>query len=136
MKKLLTLIPMMMILFAAQAVAQGTTPAKEFTVSIAESNIVLAAGETKTVDVNINRSTKYRKTKIDLYIDNKLPSGVTASFERAADMTQADKLIIKADANATNYNGTLILKASSARLTKGTMFNLTVGAGDMVSDGK
>lgn len=136
MKKLLTLIPMMVVLFAVQALAQGTTPAKDFTVSIAESSIVLAPGETKTVDVSINRSMKFRKTKIDLYIDNKLPNGVTASFERADDLTQADKLVLKADANATNYNGTLVLKASSARLTKGTMFNLTVGAGGMVSDGK
>lgn len=136
MKKLLTLIPMMVVLFAVQAFAQGTTPAKDFTVAIAEPSIVLAPGETKTVDVNINRSMKFRKTKIDLYIDNKLPHGVTASFERADDQTQADKLVLKADANATNYNGTLVLKASSARLTKGTMFNLTVGAGGMVSDGK
>lgn len=136
MKKLLTLIPIMVILLAVQAMAQDTTPAKEFTVSIAESNIVLAPGETKTVDVKVNRSVKFRKTKIELYIDNKLPNGVTASFERAADWTQADKLILKAESTATNYNGTLILKASSARLTKGTMFNLTVGGGSMVSDGK
>lgn len=136
MKKLLTLIPIMVILLAVQAMAQDTTPAKEFTVSIAESNIVLAPGETKTVDVKVNRSVKFRKTKIELYIDNKLPNGVTASFERAADWTQADKLILKAEPTATNYNGTLILKASSARLTKGTMFSLTVGGGSMVSDGK
>ncbi len=136
MKKLFTLIPMMVVLFTVQAFGQGTTPAKDFTVSISEPSIVLAPGETKTVDVNINRSVKFRKTKIDLYIDNKLPNGVTASFERAADWTQSDKLILKASSDATNYNGTLVLKASSARLTKGTMFNLTVGAGGMVSDGK
>ena len=135
MKKLFAIVPVMVVLLAAQALAQ-TTPAKEFTVTITEPNIVLAPGETKSIDVNINRSVKYRKTKIKLYIDNKLPNGVTASFKRAEDYTQTDKMILTASSDATNYNGTLIVKAKSARLTKGTMFNLTVGGEDMVSDGK
>lgn len=136
MKKLFTLLPMIVMFLATNAQAQDQTPTKEYTVTIAEPSIVLSPGETKTVDVKINRSVKFRKTKIDLYIDNKLPNGVTARFERAADWTQTDKLILAAESTATNYSGTLILKASSARLTKGTMFNLTVGAGGMVSDGK
>ena len=135
MKKFFSIIPMLVVLFTVQAVAQ-TTPAKEFTVSIAEPSIVLAPGETKTIDVFVNRSVKYRKAKVKLYIDNKLPNGVTASFERAADYTQADKLVLSAKSDAGDYNGTLILKASSARLTKGTMFNLTVGSGSNLSDGR
>ncbi|MEM8893552.1 MAG: hypothetical protein AAGC88_03175 [Bacteroidota bacterium] len=135
MKKLFAIIPILVVLVVSQAVAQ-TTPAKEFTVSISEPSIELAPGETKSIDVFVNRSVKYRKAKIKLYIDNKLPEGITASFERAEDYTQADKLILSAKSDAGNYNGTLILKASSARLTKGTMFNLTVGGEETVADGK
>ena len=66
--------------FVDAAKRQGASK-KEFTLSVSEKNLVVQPGETKKIDVTVNRSISYKKTSINLILDSTLPEGITVSFE-------------------------------------------------------
>lgn len=136
MKKIIFSLIALLTIASAPLFAQSSTPTKEFTVSVTETNISLKPGETKTVDVFVNRSKRFEKTNIDLSLSTSLPAGVEVSFERAAEANQADKMIIKAAGNVAPYKGTYVLNAKSSTLTKGTMFTLVVGGENSLPAGE
>lgn len=101
-----------------------TTPKKEFTVKLSETDITILPGKTQTIDVTINRSKSYSKTKIDLVFGSPLPEGVSISFKDGINPLTQKQMIITVNEDAMGISKTLILKAKSSRVTKGVMFKL------------
>ena len=101
-----------------------TIPKKEFTVKLSETDISIQPGKTQTIDVTINRSKSYSKTKIDLVIGSALPEGVTISFKDGTNPLTQKQMIITVNENVAAISKTLILNAKSSRVTKGVMFKL------------
>lgn len=101
-----------------------TTPKKEFTVKLSETDISILPGKTRTIDVTINRSKSYRKTKIDLIFGSPLPEGVSIIFKDGINPLTQKQMIITVNEDAIGISKTLILKAKSSRVTKGVMFKL------------
>ena len=108
-------------------------PKKEFTIDLSEKSINLAAGESQTIEVTINRSKAYKKTKIDLSLGSALPEGLSVSFENGTDPLNQRKMIITADENTTISSKTLVLKAKTSRLSKGVMFKLNTDTETVIS---
>lgn len=113
-------------LFATVSTFAQVTPKKEFTVTMSDKNISLAPGESKSVDVTLNRSKAYRKTNIDLLVDSTLPEGITISFEGGADPMIFQTMTITAANDAAPFSKSLILKGKTNRGSKGIMFKLGV----------
>ncbi len=106
--------------------AQVETPKKEFNVRLVSNNIDIAPGEVKSVEVFINRSKSYRKTKVELTLASKLPDGVTIEFENNQDLASTIVMHISASGDATIDSYNLILNGRSNRGAKGTIFKLNV----------
>tara|TARA_R110000868_G_scaffold393777_2_gene664888 strand:+ start:360 stop:761 length:402 start_codon:yes stop_codon:yes gene_type:complete len=101
-----------------------TTPKKEFTVKMSETDISIQPGKTQIIDVTINRSKSYSNTKIDLVFGSALPEGVSISFKDGINPLTQQQMIITINEDAMGISKTLILKAKSSRVTKGVMFKL------------
>ncbi len=106
--------------------AQVETPKKEFNVRLVSNNIDIAPGEVKSVEVFINRSKSYRKTKVELTLASKLPDGVTIEFENNQDLASTIVMHISASGDAVIDSYNLILNGRSNRGAKGTIFKLNV----------
>ena len=106
--------------------AQVETPKKEFNVRLVSNNIDIAPGEVKSVEVFINRSKSYRKTKVELTLASKLPDGVTIEFENNQDLASTIVMYISASGDAAIDSYNLILNGRSNRGAKGTIFKLNV----------
>ncbi|MEQ6122223.1 hypothetical protein [Reichenbachiella sp. MALMAid0571] len=101
-----------------------TTPKKEFTVKLSETDISILPGKTQIIDVTINRSKSYSKTQIDLSISSTLPEGISISFKDGTDPLTQKQMIVTASEDAMGISKTLVLNAKSSRATKGVMFKL------------
>ena len=101
-----------------------------------ETSIALAPGESKTVEVILNRSKSYTKTNIDLVVESTLPEGITVSFKEGADPMVNQTMIIAVADNAAPFSKTLILKGKTNRGSKGVMFKLNVNDGSVLSANK
>lgn len=133
MKSIKLLSTVFALLFATIAFAQDI-PKKEFTVSVADKNINLLPGETKEIDVNINRSKSYRKIDIDLAIASILPQGVTVEFENGADPMTQRIMKVSAATDALPFEKTIILKAKSSRVNKAIMLKMSLDATTLSSN--
>lgn len=133
MKKLILLSATLIVFVTSNLVAQ-VTPRKEFTVSLSEKNINLAPGESKTIDVSINRSKAYRKADASLMVDNTLPTGISITFADGVNPLVDRKMTITADEKSEGFSKTLILKAKINRVTKGVMFKLSTSEAALTSN--
>ena len=106
--------------------AQVETPKKEFNVRLVSNNFEITPGEVKSVEVFINRSKSYRKTKVTLAIASKLPEGIAIEFENNEGLASSVIMNITASADAGLDSYNLILNGRSNRGTKGTIFKLNV----------
>ena len=106
--------------------AQVETPKKEFNVRLVSNNIDIAPGEVKSVEVFINHSKSYRKTKVQLTLASKLPDGVTIEFENNQDLASTIVMHISASGDAVIDSYNLILNGRSNRGAKGTILKLNV----------
>lgn len=106
--------------------AQVETPKKEFNVRLVSNNIDIAPGEVKSVEVFINRSKSYRKTKVELTFASELPEGIAIEFEKNDGLVSSVNMNITASADAALDSYNLILNGRSNRGTKGTIFKLNV----------
>lgn len=124
MKKL-ALLTVLGIFTMVASFAQ-VTPKSEFTVSMSEKSISIAPGESKTIDVTLNRSKSYRKTNITLVVDSTLPQGISVVFNDGADPMVNQTMTITAAKDAAPFSKNLILKGKTNRGSKGVMFKLNV----------
>jgi hypothetical protein len=132
MKKTILLSFMALSMMISASFAQ-TAPKKEFTVTISEKSINLAPGESQTIAVIINRSKAYKKAKINLSLGSALPEGLSVEFENGTDPLNQRKMILTADENIAISSKTMILKAKSARVSKGVMFKLNADTAAVIS---
>lgn len=126
MKKYILSTFALLLISAVQLAAQPTPIKSGFTVTLPENQISIKAGESKTVDLNINRSTKFQDAQIDLMFSSALPAGVEISFERTTDFTKSDKMLIKVADNAAAMRETLIVNGKSSTMTRGAMFTIEI----------
>jgi len=125
MKSLQLLSTAFVLLLATTAFAQDF-PDKEFTISLSEKDIVLVPGETKRIEVTINRSKAFSKTDIDLSLSSILPEGILVDFENGPDPAVNQIMVISAATDTAPFKKAIILKAYSSRATKGIMLNMSL----------
>ena len=123
MKKTILLSIMALSITISSTFAQ-MAPKKEFTVSMSQNDITLTQGESKTIDVAINRSKAYKVTDIDLSIGSTMPEGLSVTFENGNDPLNQRKMILTATENLELSSKSLVLKAKSSRVSKGLIFKL------------
>ena len=118
------------ILFAVATTAlvaqEKTTPKSEFTVELSASTVNVKPGETKSVDITLNRSKSYSKSKAKLGLSSGLPSGVTVTFEPSEGVieTSVAKITLSPEVKAGTY--TIILNSVIQNKTKGKTLKLVV----------
>ena len=95
MKKTILLSIMALSITISSTFAQ-MAPKKEFTVSMSQNDITLTQGESKTIDVAINRSKAYKVTDIDLSIGSTMHEGLSVTFENGNDPLNQRKMILTA----------------------------------------
>ena len=105
---------------------EKTTPKSEFTVELSATTITAKAGETKTVDITLNRSKSYAKSKAKLGLSSGLPNGVTVEFEPAEGVIESSvaKITLGSEVKAGTY--TIILNGVIQNKTKGKTLKLVV----------
>ena len=91
---------------------------------MSQNDITLTQGESKTIDVAINRSKAYKVTDIDLSIGSTMPEGLSVTFENGNDPLNQRKMILTATENLELSSKSLVLKAKSSRVSKGVIFKL------------
>lgn len=113
------------LLFVSQ-VLLAQQPKKEFLIELSEKNMIIKPGQSKKIEVTINRSKSYQKTAIVLELASSLPEGVSASFQAGVDPLVNQILIVTVSENVQPVTKTLILKGKSSRSSKGIMLNLEI----------
>ena len=124
MKKSVLLSVTLVVFLVSNLFAQET-PEREFAVSLSEASITLEAGKTQTIDITLNRSKAFRKADVKLFIDNKLPEGVTIAFTDGANPLTERVMTITSEESIGNFSKTIIVKAKGRRITKGIMFGIS-----------
>jgi hypothetical protein len=126
MKKHIIFTLAVLLISGFQLAAQPTIIKSGFSVTLPENRISVKAGESKTVDLNVNRSTKFQDNQIELMFSSALPAGVEINFERTTDITKSDKMVITVADNAGATKETLIVNGKSSTMTRGAMFTLEI----------
>jgi len=134
-----TLISLLLLIgfFAAstQTVnAQTQQPKKEYTIALAQGDLTIYPGETKEIEVFVNRSKSFRKTKISLETGNRLPEGIEVSFKAPEVLTDPYVMTISTSNTVAEKNMMLIVNAKSARVKKGTMLKLNIASSKISSN--
>jgi hypothetical protein len=118
------------ILFAVSSTAlfaqERTTPRSEFTIELSTATLEAKPGETKNVDITLNRSKSYAKSKAKLGLSSGLPAGVTIEFEPAEGVVESSiaKVSISPAVKPGSY--TIILNGVIQNKTKGKTLKLLV----------
>jgi hypothetical protein len=118
------------ILFAASGAAlfaqERIAPRTEFTVTLSATAVEAKPGETKSVDVILNRSKSYAKSNAKLGLSSGLPAGVTIVFEPAEGVIESSvaKISVGSEVKAGTY--TIILNSVIQNKSKGKTLKLTV----------
>ncbi len=133
MKSLKLIMLAFVVLMATQLVAQDL-PKKEFEVNLSAKQIVLAAGETKNIEIKLLRSKSYRNTEIEMVVDSRLPEGISITFKDGADPMVDQIMTIVAEANTEPFQKIIIIKGKTKRVSKGVMLDLALDAQTLSSN--
>jgi hypothetical protein len=118
------------ILFAVSGAAlfaqEKIAPRTEFTVELSTTTLQATPGETKTVDVTLNRSKSYSKSNAKLGLSSGLPAGITIVFEPAEGIIESSvaRITVGADVKAGTY--TIIMNSVIQNKSKGKTLKLVV----------
>jgi hypothetical protein len=105
---------------------EATAPGKEYAITLSTHAISLAPGESKQVQVLINRSKTFLKGQVELGLSSSLPEGVTISFEPAKGQFDSSVATITASAQATAGQYPIIVRSRLKNLNKGSILSITV----------
>jgi hypothetical protein len=105
---------------------EATAPRKEYVISLSTNAITVAPGESKQVQVLINRSKTFLKGQVELGLSSSLPEGVTITFEPAKGQINSSVATITASAQAAAGQYPIIIKSRLKNLNKGSIISITV----------
>lgn len=127
MKNSIILFFLISLITAQVSLAQeAPAPRKEYVISLSTNAISLAPGETKQVQVLINRSKTFLKGQVELGLSSSLPEGVTITFEPAKGQINSSVATITASAQAAAGQYPIIIKSRLKNLNKGSIISITV----------
>lgn len=107
--------------------AQETAiPRKEYLISLSTNAISLTPGESKQVQVLINRSKTFTKGQVELGLSSSLPQGLTITFEPAKGEFNNSVATITASTQVADGKYPIILKSSLKNLNKGVILNISI----------
>ena len=123
-----TLITLSFLFVAALTFGQAPTerPRTEFTIDLSEGSLSIKPGETKQVNVLLNRSKYYAKEKATLGFLSSLPQGITITYEPKEGNFDSSIATITAAAEASTGVHQIVLSALLSTKKKGTILKLTV----------
>ena len=123
-----TLITLSFLFIVALTFGQAKTelPNKEFTIQLSESSLTIKPGETKQVNVLLNRSMYFAKEKATLGFLSSLPQGITITYEPKEGNFDSSIATITAAAEAGTGVHQIVLSALLSTKKKGTILKLTV----------
>lgn len=129
-------ISILLFITTSVVLAQETValPAKEFAIALSQNTLEVKPGETRELEIILQRSRSYSKLKADMNLSSSLPDGIEISFDPSSGILENTKAIIKAAENATPGNYTIILNAAMNHKNKGAMLKLIVkGPSDLTT---
>jgi hypothetical protein len=108
---------------------EKTVLRSEFAVELSTTSLEVKAGETKDVNIHLNRSKSFSKSKVVLGISSGLPEGVTVTFEPSEGVLENSvaKVAVAPTVKAGTY--TLIVNGVMQNKSKGKMLKLVVNDG-------
>ncbi|HEY3405349.1 MAG TPA: hypothetical protein VGK59_18315 [Ohtaekwangia sp.] len=126
MKKSILIIALSAITFIGFA-QEKTAPRSEFTIDLSASTLEAKPGQTKEVEINLNRSKSYLKSNAVLGLSSGLPAGVTVSFEPAEGVINSSVAKVSIAENVKPGNYMIIFKSTIQHKSKGATLKLVVG---------
>jgi hypothetical protein len=126
------------LLLAASSTAlsaqEKIAPRSEFSVELSATTVEVKPGESKSVDITLNRSKSYAKSAAKLGLSSGLPDGVTVVFEPAEGVIDQSvaRIAVGPEAKAGTY--TIILNTVIQNKSKGKTLKLLINeAGNAVT---
>jgi hypothetical protein len=105
---------------------EAAAPSKEYLISLSTNAISVAPGESKEVQVLINRSKTFLKGQVELGLSSSLPEGITITFDPANGQFSSSVATITASAQAAAGQYPIIIKSKLKNLNKGSILSITV----------
>ena len=125
MKKSILILVLSAITFVGFA-QEKPAPRTEFTIDLSATTLEASAGQTKDVEINLNRSKSYSKSNAVLGLSSGLPAGVTVSFEPAEGVITHSVAKITIAENTKPGSYMIIFKSTIQHKSKGATLKLVV----------
>lgn len=135
MKKSILLLALSATSFIGFA-QEKTAPRSEFIIELSANTLESTAGQTKEVEITLNRSKSFSKSKAVLGLSSGLPAGVTVNFEPAEGAINSSIAKINIAENTKPGSYMIIFKGTIQQKNKGATLKLVVtegGSGQAVS---
>jgi hypothetical protein len=126
MKKSIILFFFASLVTVQLSFAQETAPSKEYAIALSTNAISVAPGESKQVQVSINRSKAFLKGQVELGLSSSLPEGITVTFEPAKGQFNSSVATITASSQVVAGQYPIIFKSKLKNLNKGSILTITV----------
>lgn len=122
-----TTVFFILLTVALSASGQNSTiPRNDFILSFSRNALALARGASDQLDITINKSKGYQKTRVKMGISSPLPKGVNITFDPALGSFDFTTATISVQSDATPGEYLLILNATLGSKTKGSIFKLLI----------
>jgi len=135
MKKSILIFALSVVALAGFA-QEAATPRSEFILNLSANSLEASAGQTKEIEINLNRSKSYLKSNAVLGLSSGLPAGVTVVFEPSEGVITSSIAKISIAENTKPGNYMIIFKSTIQQKSKGATLKLIVtegGSGQAVS---
>lgn len=127
MKKSIILFFFISLITTLVSFAQETAaPSKEYQIALSANVVSVSQGESKQVQVLINRSKSFLKGEVELGLASSLPEGLTITFEPAKGQLTSSVATITASAQTASGQYPIIIKSKLKNLNKGSILTITV----------
>src|SRR5690349_11284417 len=118
MKKSILILALSAITLAGFA-QETTAPRSEFIIDLSANTLEASAGQTKEIEITLNRSKSYSKSNAILVLSTGLPAGVTVAIEPAEGVITSSVAKITIAENTKPGNYMIIFKSTIQQKSKG-----------------
>ncbi len=117
----------LLVIVSAFANAQSKEDVRDFKVRAGKRQIILASGESGTMELQVKRSKRFKNREIKLSINPAaLPQGVAVEFEPNPTRDQVNVMRINADSDALPGSYFLIVNGETSLLRRGLALKLVI----------
>lgn len=124
--KILTILPLFVLLSFVDVHAQQKLPKTGFTIDMSSKTLELHGEDAGSVDISILRSKRFKNSKVGFTVSGNVPAGVDIKFDADTTVDSQAKMNVSVAKEAAPGTYTLILYGKTPTFRKGVTFKLVI----------